>query len=548
MPAHPEVKLRELYAELAYTPARLRCAHLARLEKLIPELSPDGLYPYEYIFHRITLFKPDSNGAAVSRGSDLLRELGRTLRTLGRSTPCEISGAVGEEVVALPAAAAQCAVSPTTLWRWGVAGLPINYYAMPDGTRAWGVRRAALEKFLASRPGRSGRASKRFTQEEARSLLARARELDERGVAPAEIVRQLAEGTEHSAGSVRRLLRRGRTAPAEADEARRSESEVIVQLYRTGMPVQAIAQRFNRKPATIYRALHRALMEKVLALQVNYVPNPAFAAPDAEQTCLGEEGLFTYPPEPTADMLTPSDAVPPYLAELYRIPLLSREAEKHLFRKYNYIKYLQAMLQEKIRRSGYRAGMLERFDQLREAASQVQRILIRCNLRLVVSIDKRHAGPLAGLPDLISEGNMRLIRAVECYDCAREARFATYATWAVTKHFARLIPEQNYRLSAFQTGQQARLNALGDAREADRERSEFMEHVQVILGRAVQALTERERTIVESHYGTRGRPVKTLEELGQLFGLTRERIRQIEAHALAKLRDTISPDVMEGVT
>jgi RNA polymerase primary sigma factor len=191
--------------------------------------------------------------------------------------------------------------------------------------------------------------------------------------------------------------------------------------------------------------------------------------------------------------------------------------------------------------------MLERFEQLRDAASQVRRILIRCNLRLVVSIAKRHTGPLAGLSDLISEGNLCLIRAVERYDCAREARFATYATWAVTKHFARLVPEQNYRLSSFQTGQQARLNAVGQAPDAARERSEFMEHVQTILGRAVQTLTERERTIIESHYGTRGQPVKTLEELGQLFGLTRERIRQIEACALAKLRETISPDVMEGV-
>jgi RNA polymerase primary sigma factor len=233
---------------------------------------------------------------------------------------------------------------------------------------------------------------------------------------------------------------------------------------------------------------------------------------------------------------------------LYGLPLLSREREKELFRKYNYIKYRAAMLQEKIRRTGYRTGMLERFEELKEAAAQIRRILIRCNLRLVVSIAKRHIGPLAALSDLTSEGNLCLIRAVECYDFSREARFATYATWALTKHFARVVPEENYRMSAFVTGQQARLDAAGDARETSSERTELAEHIRAILDRAIVHLTERERAIIASRYGTRGQPAKTLEEIGQLIGLTRERVRQIEARALEKLRAAIGPEAIEGVT
>jgi RNA polymerase primary sigma factor len=281
---------------------------------------------------------------------------------------------------------------------------------------------------------------------------------------------------------------------------------------------------------------------------VKYIPNPVFAAPDAEEICLGGEKLFTYPPEPPPDMLDPPEGAPPYLAELYAIPLLSREREKELFRKYNYIKYRAAMLQEKIRRTGYRTGMLERFEELKGAAAQIRRILIRCNLRLVVSIAKRHMGPLSGIADLISEGNMCLIRAVECYDFNREARFATYATWALTKHFARVVPEENYRMSAFVTGQQARLDTAGDLRESSYERTELAEHIRAVLDRAIVHLTDRERTIVESRYGTRGEPAKTLEEIGQLIGLTRERVRQIEARALEKLRAVIGPEAREGVT
>ena len=157
-------------------------------------------------------------------------------------------------------------------------------------------------------------------------------------------------------------------------------------------------------------------------------------------------------------------------------------------------------------------------------------------------------GPLVSISELISEGNICLIRAVECYDFSREARFATYATWALTKHFARVVPEENYRMSAFVTGQQARLDAVGDVRESSYERTELTEHIRAILDRAIVHLTERERTVVESRYGTRGESAKTLEEIGQLIGLTRERVRQIEARALDKLRAALGPEAREAVT
>jgi RNA polymerase sigma factor (sigma-70 family) len=550
MGARDQAEFREVAAELLYTPPRLRCAHLARLERLIPELLPDRMYTYEYIFHRITLFHPDSNGTAVFLGRALCCGLGQVLRDLTRRMPLEAAGTDGPDddaVLPLPAAAAACGVSPKTVWRWGAAGLPISFYALPDRSRTWGVRRAALKKFLTSRPSRSARRGKRITEEQRRALLAEAHELAGQNVARPEIVRRLAEGMGLPAASVRRLLRQERSPAGDADGRLSPDCEEMVRLYRSGIAVQEIARRFSRTPGSVYRALHHALMEKVLSFRVKYVPNPVFAAPDAEEICLGDEKLFTYPPEPP-DLPELPEGVPPYLAELYGIPVLSREREKELFRKYNYIKYRAAMLQEKIRRTGYRTGMLERFEELKEAAEQIRRILIRCNLRLVVSIAKRHIGPLAGLSDLISEGNLCLIRAVECYDFSREARFATYATWALTKHFARVVPEENYRMSAFVTGQQARLDAAGDARETSSERTEWTEHIRAVLDRAIVHLTERERAIIASRYGTRGQPAKTLEEVGQLIGLTRERVRQIEARALEKLRTAIGPEAIEGVT
>ncbi len=206
------------------------------------------------------------------------------------------------------------------------------------------------------------------------------------------------------------------------------------------------------------------------------------------------------------------------------------------------------MLQERIRVKGYRKRLIETFTEWAQAAELVRKILIQCNLRLVVSIAKKHAGPLMNLFELVSEGNMCLIRAVKCFDYRRGTRLSTYATWAISKHFARVVPERNYRLATFVTGQDELLASVGDGRPDPRDRIETVSHIRTILARAARHLTDRERQIVESHYGANGKPARTLAEIGQVFGLTRERIRQIEMRALQKLRSVIDPEALESIT
>jgi len=550
-PSHSVV--RALEAELLYTPRHMRKGHLKRLGKLIPDLIPGRFYTYEYVFNRITRFKPDANGATLLTGRGLRRDLGSLLRRMSLSAPLGASDGKAT-VVPLDAIAAECNVSVSTVRRWGTTGLPLCYYTVNDRCRVLGVRRSALKRFLSERRALLSRAPGKTTEEERGRILARAEALRKAGgIPPANIVRALVEETGRSAATLLRLLRQHerprlgmRTARSRKNALSESAQEKLIKLYGDGIPVRALARRFGRSTSAIYRMLHRALIEETSALKIKYIPSPEFAGPDAEAICLGEDGLFTYPPEVTKDMPKAPAGLPPYLRELYSIPLLPREQEGILFRKYNYIKYRMAMLQEKIRGTAYRTRLLERFTEWAQAAEQVRRILIRCNLRLVVSIAKRHVGPLANLFELVSEGNMCLMRAVECYDYTRNARLATYATWAVSKHFARIVPENNYRLAAFVTGQDEMLASVGDSRPNPQETRETLAHIRTVIAHAARHLTDRERRIIESHYGTDGRPARTLREIGAVFGLTRERIRQIEVRALLKLRALIAPEAIEG--
>ena len=521
---------------------------------LLPELAPDQLYSYDTVFHRITRFHADGDGGRLLAGAGLRRDLGVLLQRLSRGAPPTADGS-DDRVESMEAIASRRRVTLRTVRRWSLEGLPLCWYQFDDGRCALGVRRSALERFLEARSRRAVHSTAKVAESEKCAILERMEVLRKVGAIPdAEIVRQVSEESGRSTTTVRRLLRARREEEARRRRGlrgksglRESERGALVKRYREGTPVRELASELGKSSSTVYRILHRALVEQILGMKIHYVPSPEFAGEDAEGLCLGEEGLFTFPPEPAPGMVKAPRGVPPYLRSLYAIPLLSREREKALFRKYNYIKYRMAMLQERVRTSGYRARTIERFDEFRRAVEQVRRILIRCNLRLVVSVAKRHAGPMVRLMDLVSEGNMCLIRAVECYDYRREARFATYGTWALTKHFARVVPEANYRLATFVTGRDELFSLVGDPRRNPTEQAEAVAHLRHLLGGATRRLTERERAIIESHYGTNGRAPRTLEEIGRALGLTRERIRQIEVRALGKLRDLLGTDGREAL-
>ena len=243
----------------------------------------------------------------------------------------------------------------------------------------------------------------------------------------------------------------------------------------------------------------------------------------------------------------PSD-LPPYLASLYEVPLLTRKQEAFLFRKMNYLKYKAARLRAKLDPTRPKRGLMDQIERLFDEAVSTKNQIIRANLRLVVSIAKRHVGPSQNFFELVSDGNMSLMRAVEKFDYARGNKFSTYASWALMKNFARTIPDEHRHQDRFRTSLDEMFTATKDDRADPFEEEAVQNQREAQVEKILERLDEREQRIIIRRFGLRrGQEPLTLKQVGAEMGVTKERVRQIEARALTKLRKAAEEDRIEVV-
>ncbi len=203
----------------------------------------------------------------------------------------------------------------------------------------------------------------------------------------------------------------------------------------------------------------------------------------------------------------------------------------------NYLKYQALELQKTLNVKRSSARVARKMETLLDDANRVKNMLTRSNLRLVVSIAKRHLKPGVNFFELVSDGNMSLIRAIEKFDYARGNKFSTYASWAIMKNYARSVPAEHTRLDRFRTGYEeifydshdGRGNAFAEELVNKAQRDAIMEILEELNG--------RERKVISCRFGlSKGSEPETLEQVGTRLGVTKERVRQIEVRTLEKLR------------
>ncbi len=167
--------------------------------------------------------------------------------------------------------------------------------------------------------------------------------------------------------------------------------------------------------------------------------------------------------------------------------------------------------------------------------------LTRANLRFVVSVAKQYQNQGLSLPDLINEGNLGLIKAAEKFDETRGFKFISYAVWWIRQSILQALAEQSrivrLPLNQVEGEDNSLLDVLVNDDSPMADRSLVNESLAREIDRALSTLTDREKEIIQMFFGI-GQQEMTLEEIGDKFGLTRERVRQIKEKAIRRLRQS----------
>ena len=545
----------ELASELVAGLLRLRKGYVDSAESLLGIIDPAQVYPYEFIVYRLTGFrgrraKPPE---AIS-GKDLRVDLLRMMLDISRSFELRPSD-YHQGACDVSQLAQRLEVSIKTIQRLRRRGLPGRYLVFPDGNRRIGFLDSSIDQFFQRRAARRSSRFSQMTPVERIDVIRRARRMAVfTHCTLSDVARRIAARTGRAVETIRYTIRRHDlrhpqaaifphlTAPLDD-----KQKEVIFRCFLRGVTVPSLVASYHRTRGSIYRVINEMRARQLVQRAIPLMYNPQFELPNADEIILSHapatasaEAVKAAAAAAKAAARQPDD-LPPYLKSLYEVPLLSALHERELFRRYNYIKYKADKVRRAIDINHVRAGMLQEIETLLLQANAVKNEIVRANLRLVVSIAKKHIGGSQDLFELISDGNVALLRAAEKFDYSRGNRFSTYASWAIIRGFARSVPQEQYLMDHFGTGNEDVLDIAAGLRTYDPNDlnlGELRESIDVVLAQ----LSPRERAILIDHYGLDNqRDAQTLEQMGKNMGLSKERVRQIEMAALKKLRKILYP-------
>ncbi len=302
----------------------------------------------------------------------------------------------------------------------------------------------------------------------------------------------------------------------------------------------------HRRPTqhddTSHKTQRAVRARKIIQREVNFVYCADFERPGARTRILKTSTAnATARPREKA----PSN-VPGHLRHLWEIPLLTTNEERELFRRMNYLKYRSNILRSRLDPARPNVRHMDNVERLLSEATDIRNHIIQANTRLVVSIARRCKHAADAFDEMISTGNLILIKAVERFDYSRGFRFSTYATHSVQRELFRSSGKrQKLGLKEVSTAPEILLGCV-ELRNDGNGHAEQARKVGYVRSLMEKVLPEREQRVVISRFGLDSDGGKTLREIGEAMGLSKERVRQLQNQALDRLQGCAMHDVPDS--
>ena len=549
--------------QLRFAPPNQRRKQLYAAERLFEVVDKDKEYPFEFVCFRITGFHPKSGAAQqLIKGDELAEDLRFFISKLSGQFARPVAEQ-DEKVYKIEELAKAFNVSTKTIHRWRKRGLIGRKFVFNDGKKLFGFLQSDVDKFARENPDLTTKAKTfgRMTNKQKQQIIRQAAKLAATTkLTRHQVIKKIVAKFDKAHETVRYTLLNyekdhpdkpifkraaGIVEPATAGE--------IYKLFKQGRDVRELMKRFNRSRSSIYRIINARRTRALLGKRIKFVASEEFLGEDAREKILSKP-LIGPKPTDRSDAepfeLVGELLLPKYLQTLKDTPILNRERELELFRRYNYLKFLACERLAGIKSSRASRACLAEIESYLDEAETVKKMIIEANLRLVVSIACKHVGSGADFIDFVSRGNFSLVKSVDEFDYTRGRRFSSHLSWAIAKDYARKTPVKSRRLDKATAARLANIRrdlqtAAEDLVAVQRERRSL---VQVIKDN----LDAREQYVILNRFGPIGSPIKkktkTLKQIGEEVGLSKERVRQIELTALQKLRQSLSSKEFELLT
>jgi RNA polymerase sigma factor (sigma-70 family) len=296
------------------------------------------------------------------------------------------------------------------------------------------------------------------------------------------------------------------------------------------------------RSSPVPRAL-RARVEPLLEENYAFMDSPVYKQRNVERELFTEDAEPALPMtswyQPTRDDLDQAVAGTPQL--------MTAKEERLMFLRFNYCKLRLTKLQKKIKREGLTRATAEDFLDWHRRFEHYREYLTRTNLALVLAMAKRTRLGDVDFAEVVSEGNMALLRAVDKFSADRGFKFSTYACRAILKAFSRTAMKSSRHKQHFPVEFEPEMEKSDwSDKRRDMVKEDCIDELKAIVDRNLADLSSIEQTVIKRRFNWKESDESplTLEEVGKIIGVTKERVRQIQNKALAKIKLVMEEGVL----